>query len=97
MLKQAEEQLRQYDMPRPVHDVKGLRREVADLKEKNREQACQIAQLQTQLEVQTVATQHLKEQLSVKDQMLSMQEEMLSQLSSEVEKLKQMLLLKDNF
>ena len=75
-------------------DVKRYKNEIFQLKEENRAYACQVAQLQTQLEVQQIAEKHQKEQIYVKDQMLGMQEEMLTQLNQEVEKLKLMLLAK---
>ena len=43
-----------------------------------------------------IAEKHLKEQMQVKDSMLTMQEDMLSALNAEVEKLKLMLLAKTN-
>ena len=61
MLMQAEEQLKQYDYPRQASEVTNLRQEVVDLKEQNRAYACQVAQLQTQIEVQMIAEKHLKE------------------------------------
>lgn len=51
MLEAAEEQLKQYDMPRPAGEITNLRQEVVSLKESNRAFACQVAQLRTQIEV----------------------------------------------
>ena len=79
MLRQAEEQLKkQFDLPRPVSDVQAYKDQIYDLKEENRAQACHVAQLQTQIEVQKIAEKHQKEQMQVKDQMIAMQEDMLN-------------------
>lgn len=75
--------------------MQSYKREIFQLKEQNRAAICKIELLQTQLEVQQIGEKHLREQMVVKDQMLAMQEDMLNQLHSEVEKLKLMLLAKD--
>lgn len=48
-------------MPRPAIEVTSLKQEVVTLKESNRAYACQVAQLQTQIEVQMIAEKHLNE------------------------------------
>ena len=83
MIRAAEEQLKQFDMPRQMPpdlsgEVKRQKAEIFSLKEENRSFQCKVAQLQTQLEVQQIADKHQKEQLHVKDQMLRMQEEMIN-------------------
>ena len=61
MLLQATEQLKQYDMPRQQSETQDLKTQIYELKEENRAYACQVAQLQTQIEVQQIADKHARE------------------------------------
>lgn len=48
-------------------EVKRYRAEISDLKEENRGLKTQVAQLETQIEVQLISEKHLREQMQAKD------------------------------